>query len=182
MGPVSERLYHGTLCGQFEALVVFNMMVLLAERSGRVPLSVDAFAAKTGIPFGVVELGIKRLEAPDSNSWESREDGRRIVPLKTMDGWRIVGWPRTQEFDARSCLLRLPANEWRALRSTVFERDDFTCTYCGARGGRLECDHIIPVARGGSDDMDNLTTACRSCNQSKRDKLLSEWKPCSKQH
>lgn len=64
---------------------------------------------------------------------------------------------------------------WAVLRSEVFERDNYTCTYCGERGGKLECDHIIPVAKGGGHDLANLTTACRPCNRSKRDKTLAEW-------
>lgn len=64
---------------------------------------------------------------------------------------------------------------WVNLRASIFARDDYTCSYCGARGVRLECDHIFPVARGGTDDPENLTTACRPCNQAKRDKTLEEW-------
>ena len=71
--------------------------------------------------------------------------------------------------------LSVSSREWSALRAHVFKRDDYKCAYCGARGLRLECDHVIPASRGGSDDLDNLTTACRPCNRSKRDKLLSEW-------
>lgn len=71
---------------------------------------------------------------------------------------------------------RIFANEWAELRRSVFERDDFTCTYCGERGGRLECDHIVPHSRGGSDNLSNLTTACFACNRSKRDKTLEEWR------
>ena len=37
-------------------------------------------------------------------------------------------------------------------------------------------DHIIPVARNGTNDLDNLCVCCLKCNWSKRDKLLSEWK------
>jgi len=70
---------------------------------------------------------------------------------------------------------RVFSREWAVLRSAVFLRDDFTCAYCGQRGKKLECDHIVPVSRGGSNDMANLTTACRKCNRSKRDKMLSEW-------
>jgi hypothetical protein len=70
---------------------------------------------------------------------------------------------------------RPPLSEWRILHMTVFERDDFTCQYCGARGVSLQCDHIIPVSRGGGNELDNLTTACRPCNQSKRDKTPEEW-------
>jgi hypothetical protein len=64
---------------------------------------------------------------------------------------------------------------WTSLRSAVFARDGHACTYCGS-AGNLQCDHIYPRAKGGTDALDNLTTACQSCNASKRDRLLSEWK------
>ncbi|MBR0150159.1 MAG: HNH endonuclease [Synergistaceae bacterium] len=31
----------------------------------------------------------------------------------------------------------------------------------------LHCDHIIPVSAGGSDELDNLITACMFCNSQK---------------
>jgi len=65
--------------------------------------------------------------------------------------------------------------EWAALRSMIFERDDYTCRYCGERGGKLECDHVLPVSRGGSDDPANLVTACLPCNRSKHAKTPEEW-------
>lgn len=57
------------------------------------------------------------------------------------------------------------------VRIRVFKRDRFQCTYCGAPGTdvELEVDHIIAVAKGGSNHMSNLTTACRACNQGKSD-------------
>lgn len=64
---------------------------------------------------------------------------------------------------------------WARLRAAVFARDDYTCAYCGRRGVRLECDHVLPVARGGSHDPDNLVTACFVCNRSKHDKTVEEW-------
>lgn len=65
--------------------------------------------------------------------------------------------------------------EWAKLRASIFERDQFTCQYCGAAGGKLECDHVFPVSRGGSHDPENLKTACFSCNRSKRNKTPDEW-------
>ena len=58
-----------------------------------------------------------------------------------------------------------------AVRIRVMKRDRFQCSYCGAPGtdAELEVDHIIPVSRGGSHHMSNLTTACRGCNQEKSD-------------
>lgn len=40
------------------------------------------------------------------------------------------------------------------------------CTYCGATG-RLGPDHIVPVVRGGTSDIENIVPACRRCNTSK---------------
>lgn len=51
------------------------------------------------------------------------------------------------------------------------------CEYCGDECGPFEVDHIIPLARGGADDHQNMAMACKSCNRSKGDRLLSEWKP-----
>jgi 5-methylcytosine-specific restriction endonuclease McrA len=36
-------------------------------------------------------------------------------------------------------------------------------------------DHIIPVAKGGTDDLDNLVAACKRCNFSKQDKMPDEF-------
>ena len=70
---------------------------------------------------------------------------------------------------------RIHGTAWRNLRKAVFHCDDYPCQYCGQRGGRLECDHIVPVAKGGQHGLDNLATACFACNRSKRDKTLDEW-------
>jgi 5-methylcytosine-specific restriction endonuclease McrA len=60
----------------------------------------------------------------------------------------------------------------------TFIRDDFTCQQCGLHPmredkpwlpdlSRLECDHIIPLARGGETTMGNLQTLCWECNRKK---------------
>lgn len=56
-----------------------------------------------------------------------------------------------------------------SVRFDVFKRDAFTCSYCGRRPPTvvLEVDHITPVAGGGTNDIDNLTTACWDCNHGK---------------
>lgn len=61
------------------------------------------------------------------------------------------------------------------LRRAVFERDNFTCQYCGGVGEEtdLEVDHIIPVSKGGNDDIRNLCTACWKCNRSKGARILT---------
>ena len=58
---------------------------------------------------------------------------------------------------------------WYKLRWEILCRDNFTCQYCGqsAPNVRLEVDHKIPVAEGGTNDKDNLTTSCWACNRGK---------------
>lgn len=61
-------------------------------------------------------------------------------------------------------------------RFDVFKRDGFKCVYCGATPSEsvlLEVDHIHPVAEGGTNDQDNLVTACCDCNRGKGAGLLS---------
>lgn len=67
----------------------------------------------------------------------------------------------------------------KRLRFEVFKRDGFVCRYCGAQppGVLLVIDHIVPLARGGTDDPMNLQTACEACNQGKSDIPLGELMP-----
>jgi 5-methylcytosine-specific restriction endonuclease McrA len=60
------------------------------------------------------------------------------------------------------------------LRFEIFKRDNFTCRYCGRKPPEviLKCDHIIPVASGGTDHPSNLITSCEPCNGGKGDVLL----------
>lgn len=57
----------------------------------------------------------------------------------------------------------------KKVRFDVFKRDGFVCQYCGAYppSAVLECDHIHPVADGGSNSIDNLVTSCIECNRGK---------------
>ncbi len=61
------------------------------------------------------------------------------------------------------------------LRKEIYIRDNYTCNYCKTTGGRLEIDHIVPYSKGGSNDINNLTTACRKCNRQKKDKSVEEF-------
>lgn len=59
----------------------------------------------------------------------------------------------------------------KALKWHVFERDRFTCRYCGATGVPLEADHVFPESKGGPTVRENLVAACEKCNRDKRDRL-----------
>lgn len=54
---------------------------------------------------------------------------------------------------------------WRQLRLEVLDRDGWVCHWCGAPASHA--DHLIPRARGGTDDPDNLAASCARCNLSR---------------
>lgn len=55
------------------------------------------------------------------------------------------------------------------LRFKILQRDNFTCTKCGRTPPyvRLEVDHIIPLATGGTNNAKNLQTLCSLYNRGK---------------
>jgi hypothetical protein len=59
-------------------------------------------------------------------------------------------------------------------RIRILIRDNFTCVYCGAtrQDAKIEVDHVIPVAAGGTSEDGNLVAACWPCNRGKRDRLI----------
>ena len=66
--------------------------------------------------------------------------------------------------------------EWASVRQSAFDKYGYVCFYCGTTEGPFECDHVIPVCRGGSSRIENVVVACRACNRSKSSKLVEEWR------
>lgn len=59
----------------------------------------------------------------------------------------------------------------RGYGDRIFERDNFTCRYCGADGGKrfevwltLSVDHLLPVGHVNREDVDFKVTSCQFCN------------------
>ena len=68
---------------------------------------------------------------------------------------------------------------------TSIKREIWTqpCAVCGSRKN-VFVDHIIPVAKGGTNDRSNLQPLCRRCNNTKGARLTTEelrkkcwWRP-----
>lgn len=58
----------------------------------------------------------------------------------------------------------------QVVKAEVWAKTDGCCWYCGKQTNPFRdftVDHVHPVSLGGSDDVDNLVPACRSCNCSK---------------
>lgn len=59
-------------------------------------------------------------------------------------------------------------------RQAIYHRDGDACVWCGSRES-LTLDHLTPRDRGGTNDADNLVTACHPCNSERQHRPLEEW-------
>lgn len=160
-------IYSGTLHGQWEAIVALQQLIALSDIGGNINMAPAAIAARTSIPLEIIERGIERLLEPDPHA--RYEFQRRGHIERADDGFHICG--------IHQFILPVdrPLSGWAALRAEIFERDGYQCQYCGHETFKLECDHVFPASRGGSNDPDNLTTACIDCNRSKGARTPEEW-------
>ncbi len=78
---------------------------------------------------------------------------------------------------AHSLGYKLKSGAWRILRDKL-ERQKYRCAYTGQAiriGVNASIDHILPVARGGDNSLDNLQWTTTVANQMKLDATESEF-------
>ena len=63
------------------------------------------------------------------------------------------------------------AQQWLEKRRAYDRR----CAYCSQQVKRPTKDHVIPLSRGGTNDIDNIVPACKYCNARKH---TGVWLPC----
>jgi hypothetical protein len=102
--------------------------------------------------------------------WKQTRDDPRWYGHGSQE-WDLLVVPTTS-FDGvipeRTNGIHYPAKYRRVLRESGYR-----CFYCGDTADTV--DHIIPRAKGGTDDIDNLVAACLRCNCAKGIKLVDEF-------
>jgi len=125
-----------------------------------------------GFPPGkrqLSKMGKKISERPYKDRWGSVKKACELISLYHTNKISRKQLLNPKENDDRR--KTIPLNiRWRVLK-----RDNYACVKCGKSPAKnndieLEIDHIIPVSKKGSNDVDNLQTLCRMCNQGKKDK------------
>ena len=65
-------------------------------------------------------------------------------------------------------------------RQKIYHKTKGHCAYCGCElpYEKMQVDHIVPIHRGGINELDNMLPACRSCNHYKSTMTLEDFREC----
>lgn len=101
---------------------------------------------------------------------KNNPEKRKII----KDRWRAKNKERTN-FLCRQYHYRRKHNMGKVSFEDIQKLKNMNCVYCGKKANTV--DHIIPLTKGGSNYIHNLAPACNSCNSSKGNKDLLQFKP-----
>ena len=147
----------------------------LCKQRGWPPLTVLVVNKATGVPSDGLPLDaavpVERERVFNFNWFE-------LEPPETPDFRAVLGKasvpadpsaPGNNGGDA--------APDYKAHKGRLFGEQEGVCAGCGQPYffRILEVDHILPRARGGTDDVSNLQLLCSACNRSKGSKTMEEW-------
>lgn len=137
---------------------------------GARPKGVPDRAIARHFATGVGPVDIWLWETP--KGWCARHGGPRPGTRYGPGGRReMLKWAGRQ---ARSTYGKPSRSESMRLRFLILERDQFTCRYCGRKAPdvQLAVDHVVSIADGGPDAIENLVTACQDCNLGKSNRSV----------
>lgn len=68
----------------------------------------------------------------------------------------------------------------KAERQAVYDKMGGYCAYCGMPIilKSMQADHVIPLKKGGADEVGNMLPACRSCNHYKSTLTIEQFRSC----
>lgn len=116
----------------------------------RRPVNTVRLALKTFENYGMVKIINNAVTIPN---WEKHQSLDTLERNKEKTRQRVAAYREKQKL--------LAAN------------DVSICQYCGAEATGF--DHIIPIAHGGLDTMENKVPCCIECNRMKNDKPLVDF-------
>lgn len=124
-----------------------------------------------------------RAMRKDPAAWEAwkqqRASEKSAKRLRRQEGRRVGRIVRSAEIRARAVGAPVTGDR-KAYRRFVLEvrsAERVSCYWCGrlVPKSKRRIDHIIPLDKGGADDVRNLCCACVGCNSQKGAKLPHEF-------
>jgi 5-methylcytosine-specific restriction endonuclease McrA len=110
----------------------------------------------------------------DAIEWGRNNKDKRII---AKNKWRAKNKELTNHYTKSYIYRRKGAEGSHSLEQYKAKLEAYQgmCAYCGVNKADTK-DHVLPLSKGGSNNIDNIVPACLSCNSSKRDKSVLLWK------
>jgi len=91
---VFSQIFDSSLAENYLNRLVFEDLLVLADKDGIVDMTPEAIARRTNVPLDIVKTALGELSLPDPKSRTRVEEGRRIVLLDDHRdwGWQIVNF------------------------------------------------------------------------------------------
>lgn len=94
--------------------------------------------------------------------------GKHKYKGKMMNRWSLTGGEYWKE---KNTYVRKPIPQY--IKTQLLFDSNFECKICSS-SLNLEIDHIHPVSKGGTNDINNLQVLCRVCNRKKHAKTPND--------
>lgn len=150
---------------------MLNQSVLVLNRSWLAVHVCDVRRALTLLVLDLARVVTEEFETHDFHSWRELSRFAEANYLHTPRYKLLI-----PEIIVLNDYNAVPPRRVKLSRRNVFERDRYTCQYCGRMPPRseLSIDHVTPRSRGGTTTWTNVVLACTDCNARKRNLLPHE--------
>jgi hypothetical protein len=101
-------------------------------------------------------------------------ESKREEHLKACKKWRDENKPLRALYSRTRYARKMAAEGSHTIDDVMrlYQLQRGMCAYCGCDvSNGYQVDHIIPLAKGGSDKSENICISCKTCNQRKSDKM-----------
>lgn len=128
------------------------------------------------------ELLLRRREHPDyqkrSQAYNLKWRTTHREQYRAIHRARAKKMPEYYAAKTRNRRAKLKAAEGTHTAQDVrlqLDRQERRCWWCGDLLTRFHADHLIPLARGGTNGPENIVCSCPTCNLTRSSKLPHEW-------
>ena len=116
---IFAQIFDSSIAEDWQTRVVFQDMLILADKDGVVDMTPTSIARRTNVPLETVLAAIPKLEAPDHSSRTPDQDGRRIARLDAHRdwGWQIVNYAKYRESASKEMLRMAESDRKKTYRA-----------------------------------------------------------------
>jgi len=165
-----------------KAYVFFRLLGFLLKEDEPFKFSINALSKLTGASqSSIYEAinGLEKLKLIQRAGFTSNVKFTKGLELEKIinDALHAIDVENQllmEQANTKSLAIQARREQFNKKRAQLFlallERDGNSCSYCKNKG-MLEVDHVLPLSKGGTDDIHNLQLLCKKCNLDKSDKF-----------